>query len=119
MTQPANTTTKRGAFTRFLDTVEWLGHLLPHPVTLFALFCVFIIIGSGIAGYFGLSAVDPRPGGGVIEAVSLLNGEGLRRIVTNLVTNFTGFTPLGTVLVALLGVGIAERSGLISAAMRG
>ncbi len=36
----------------------------------------------------------------------------------NVVTNFTGFAPLGTVLVALLGVGIAERAGLLSAAMR-
>jgi len=119
MTQPSSTTTKRNSFTRFLDTVEWLGNLLPHPITLFAIFCLLIIIGSGVAGYFGLSAQDPRPGGGVIEAVSLMNAEGLQRIVTSLVTNFTGFTPLGTVLVALLGVGIAERSGLLSAAMRG
>ena len=46
-------------------------------------------------------------------------GEGLQRIVTGLVTNFTSFAPLGTVLVALLGVGVAEHSGLLSAAMRG
>jgi aminobenzoyl-glutamate transport protein len=110
---------KRGAFTRFLDTVEWLGNLLPHPITLFALFALGVIVASGIASYFGVSAQDPRPGGEVIEVVSLLNAEGLQRIVTGLVTNFTGFTPLGTVLVALLGVGIAERSGLLSAAMRG
>src|SRR5690606_6219470 len=56
---------------------------------------------------------------GIIEPVSLLNGEGLRRIVSNLVTNFTSFAPLGVVLVALLGVGVAERSGLISAGIRG
>jgi aminobenzoyl-glutamate transport protein len=114
-----NATSRRGWFTRFLDTVEWLGNLLPHPITLFALFCLFIIFISGIAAYFGVSAIDPRDGETVIKAVSLLNAEGIQRIVTNLVTNFTGFTPLGTVLVALLGVGVAERSGLISAAMRG
>ncbi|MDN7123944.1 AbgT family transporter [Pseudidiomarina sp. 1APP75-32.1] len=119
MTQANSTTAKRGAFTRFLDTVEWLGNLLPHPITLFALFAVAIIFLSGLASYLGLSAQDPRPGGEVIEVVSLLNAEGLQRVVTGLVTNFTGFTPLGTVLVALLGVGIAERSGLLSAAMRG
>lgn len=110
---------KRSGFTRFLDTVEYLGNLLPHPITLFALFAIAIVIGSGIASYFGVTAQDPRPGGGVIEVVNLLNAEGLQRIVTGLVTNFTGFTPLGTVLVALLGVGIAERSGLLSAMMRG
>ena len=54
----------------------------------------------------------------MIHVVSLMNGEGLRLIVSNLVTNFWGFAPLGTVLVALLGVGIAERSGLLSASMR-
>ncbi|MFA0698505.1 AbgT family transporter, partial [Vibrio sp. 10N.222.49.C9] len=60
-----------------------------------------------------------RSADGVIKVVSLLNGEGLRLIVTNLVTNFTGFAPLGTVLVAMLGVAIAEHSGMLSAAMRG
>lgn len=55
----------------------------------------------------------------MIHVVSLLNGDGLQRIVTNLVTNFTGFAPLGTVLVAMLGVSIAEHSGLLSAAIRG
>ncbi|MGB0592073.1 MAG: AbgT family transporter [Myxococcota bacterium] len=115
----------RGAFERFLDTVEWLGNLLPHPVTLFALICVMVLLASGIAGYFDLSVADPRPLGadgrapdGVIRAVSLLTPEGLRRISMGLVTNFTSFAPLGTVLVALLGVGVAERAGLLSAAIR-
>lgn len=115
-----------GWFNRFLATVEYLGNLLPHPITLFAIFCVAIVIGSGIADWAGLSAIDPRPEGakgrdpdGVIEVVSLLSAAGLEKIVTGLVTNFTGFAPLGTVLVALLGVSVAEHSGLLSAAMRG
>ncbi|GIU49547.1 MULTISPECIES: AbgT family transporter [Shewanella] len=114
-----------GAFVKFLNIVERLGNLLPHPITLFAMFCLAVIALSGIAGYFELTVADPRPIGssgrsedGLIHVVSLMNAEGLRMIVSNLVTNFTGFTPLGTVLVALLGVGIAERSGLLSAAMR-
>ncbi|WP_375057727.1 AbgT family transporter [Zobellella sp. DQSA1] len=52
---------KKGAFTRFLDTVEWLGNLLPHPITLFAIFCGVILVASGIAGYFEVSVADPRP----------------------------------------------------------
>ncbi|MEL4484767.1 AbgT family transporter [Shewanella algae] len=118
-------TAKSGWFIRFLNMVERLGNLLPHPITLFALFCAAVILISGIAGYFEVTVVDPRPEGasgrsadGLIHVVSLMNAEGLRMIVSNLVTNFTGFTPLGTVLVALLGVGIAERSGLLSAGMR-
>ena len=117
---------RRNAFTRFLDGVEWLGNLLPHPVTLFALLAVGIVLVSGLFGWMGVAVVDPRPAGasgvaedGMIRAVSLLDGDGIRRIFTNLVTNFTGFAPLGVVLVAMIGVGVAERSGLLSAAVRG
>lgn len=116
---------KRGAFTRFLDTVEWLGNLLPHPVTLFAILSLVILLLSWVLSLFGVSVLDPRPDGtagraadGMITVINLLDAEGLRRIVTNLVTNFTGFVPLGTVLVAMLGVGIAERSGLLTAAIK-
>ncbi|MFB9146813.1 AbgT family transporter [Halomonas alkalicola] len=111
---------RRGAFTRFLNTVEWLGNLLPHPVTLFALLCVIVVVASGIAGALGVSVADPRPAneGEWIAVNSLMNADGLRRLVTEMVTNFTGFAPLGTVLVAMLGVGVAEHSGLLSASMR-
>jgi aminobenzoyl-glutamate transport protein len=114
-----------GWFARFLRAVEWLGNLLPHPVTLFALFALLVVVISGIAGWFDLAVEDPRPEGargraddGMIRAISLMTGDGLRLIVENLVTNFTGFVPLGTVLVALLGVGVAEHSGLLTAAIR-
>ncbi|MEM7165781.1 MAG: AbgT family transporter [Planctomycetota bacterium] len=116
---------KKGLFSRFLNAVEWLGNLLPHPVTLFAVICVLVLIVSGVAGYLELQVPDPRPEDakgrspdGVIRAVSLLNAEGLRRIGMGLVTNFTSFAPLGTVLVALLGVGVAERTGLLGAGIR-
>lgn len=116
---------RKGLFARFLDFVEWLGNLLPHPVTLFALICVGVLVLSWIAGQLGWQVPDPRPVGakgreadGVIEAVSLLTPEGIRRIGTGLVTNFTSFAPLGTVLVALLGVGVAEKSGLLGAGIR-
>lgn len=116
---------RRNAFTRFLDGVEWLGNLLPHPVTLFAILAVGIVFLSGLFGWMGLAVEDPRPPtatgvaeDGMIRAVSLLNGDGIRRIFTSLVTNFTSFAPLGVVLVAMIGVGVAERSGLLSAAVR-
>lgn len=117
---------KKTLFTRFLDFVEWLGNLLPHPVTLFAIFALGVVLLSGLAEWLDWSAADPRPEGasgrapdGIIKPVSLLNAEGLRMIVTNMVSNFTSFAPLGVVLVALLGVGVAEHSGLISACIRG
>ncbi len=115
-----------GWFAKFLATVEWLGNCLPHPVTLFFLFAVGVVVASGIADLAGLAVEDPRPEGargraddGMIRVVSLASGDGIRWIVQSLVTNFTDFRPLGTVLVALLGVGVAERSGLLSALIRG
>ena len=118
----AEQATQRNWFTRFLDTVEWLGNLLPHPVTLFALLALGMIFLSGFIGWLGVSVEDPRPGspdGTMIEAVSLLNAEGVRMIFGNLVSNFVNFAPLGVVLVAMLGVGVAEKSGLLSAMVRG
>ena len=112
--------------TRFLHVVEWLGNASPHPVTLFALFAAGVVVLSGVLGYFEVAVVDPRPEGakdradnGMIEVISLLNADGLRMIVLNLVRNFVEFAPLGTVLVALLGVGVAERSGWLTALIRG
>ena len=112
---PTPTTPRRNAFTRFLDAVEWLGNLLPHPVTLFAILAIGIVLLSGVMGALGVAVVDPRPEGakgvaddGMIRAISLVNGDGVRRIFTSLVDNFTGFAPLGVVLVAMLGVGVAE-----------
>lgn len=116
---------EEGWFGKFLAFVEWLGNLLPHPVILFAMFAFGVILLSGLAGLLDLSVIDPRPEGakgraddGMIVAVSLMNAEGLRRIVMGLVTNFTNFVPLGTVLVAMLGVGVAERSGLLTVGIR-
>jgi aminobenzoyl-glutamate transport protein len=108
---------KKSFFFRILDWIELVGNLLPHPAMLFALFAVCVVFASGMAAAFGLSAVHPGTGESV-EPVNLLSGDGLRYIMTSLVRNFTGFAPLGTVLVALLGIGIAEGSGFIGSVLR-
>lgn len=113
----ATATKKTSAVDRFLSFVERAGNVLPHPATLFAGFAVLVLILSWVAAQFDLTVV--HPGTGVeITPFNLLSAEGLHMILTKMVTNFTGFAPLGTVLVALLGIGIAEGSGLIGAALR-
>lgn len=102
---------------RFLTVVERVGNALPHPATLFAGFAVFVIVLSGLLSWFDLSVVHPGTHKEV-RVVNLLSVEGLHRILTDMVKNFTGFAPLGTVLVSLLGIGIAEGSGLIGTALR-
>ncbi len=102
---------------RALNFVERAGNLLPHPATLFALMAVGVVFLSAIAAAFDLVVTHPGTGE-AIRPVSLLNVEGLHRILTSMVTNFTGFAPLGTVLVAMLGIGVMEGSGLIAAALK-
>ena len=101
----------------FLATVERGGNALPHPATIFAILAGVIVVLSGIAASTGLEVVHPGTGE-TIRPVSLLTIAGLHRILVEMVTNFTSFAPLGTVLVAMLGIGVMEASGLIGAALR-
>jgi aminobenzoyl-glutamate transport protein len=101
----------------FLGWVERMGNKLPHPFWMFVWICILIIGLSAITSYFGFSATDPGKGE-LIEVNNLLSGEGLRWFVQNVVTNFAHFAPLGLVLVMLMGVSIAEQSGLLGLAMR-
>src|SRR5690625_1049340 len=110
---------KQGMLMRSLNSIERVGNKLPHPVTLFALLALLILLASALFASLGLSVNDPLNPGQTIEVKNLLSGEGIRYIFTSAITNFTGFAPLGTVLVTMLGIGLAERSGLISAMLRG
>lgn len=118
--------TKKTTFQKFLVSVEKLGNILPHPVTLFAILCLVVLCVSQLAEFVDLQVLDPRPEGaknraanGMIAAVGLLSPEGIRLIFTNLVKNYASFAPLGTVLVTMLAVGVAEYSGMLTAFIRG
>ncbi|HVL66134.1 MAG TPA: AbgT family transporter [Vicinamibacterales bacterium] len=113
MAEPA----KRTLLSRFLGIVERGGNALPHPATLFALMALGVILLSAIAAQFDLTVTHPGTGK-PIQPVSLLSLAGLHRIMTEMVSNFTGFAPLGTVLVAMLGIAVAEGSGLIGAGLK-
>lgn len=108
---------RRSLTDRMLRLVERGGNVLPQPATLFALLAALVVIGSGLASSIGLSAVHPASGE-EIRVVNLLSVAGLHRILTEMVRNFTGFAPLGTVLVAMLGIAVAEGSGLLTAALK-
>ncbi|MDF0725977.1 AbgT family transporter [Cytobacillus sp. S13-E01] len=108
---------KKGFFNIFLDFIEKYGNKLPDPVMLFVFITLLILVASAIFGALGTTAVNPADGKEIV-AINLLNGEGLIKILGGLVTNFTSFPPLGLVLVVMLGVGVAESTGLISAFMK-
>ncbi|PIC69960.1 aminobenzoyl-glutamate transporter [Sporosarcina sp. P16b] len=110
---------KKGFFQKFLDMIEKTGNRLPHPVTLFAVLALLVVVISAVVSYFGVSAEHPGKEGEMIEVNNLLSSEGILYIITNMTDNFIGFAPLGVVLITMLGIGVAEGSGLISALLRG
>jgi len=111
-------TKKKGFISFFLNSVERVGNALPHPATLFGIFALIILIFSAIFAAVGTTAVHPVTGES-FEAINLLSKDGLHLILTKTVKNFTNFAPLGIVLVAMLGIGLAEHSGLIGVLIRG
>ena len=114
---------KSNLYNRWLNTIETIGNKLPHPIALFGIFTAAIIIISAICSALGLSATGELIINGTLQettvsSVSLLTKDGLTYMLTNVVSNFTNYAPLGMVLVAMLGVGVAEQSGLIGTLLK-
>lgn len=106
-----------GILQKMLNWTERAGNALPHPATLFALFALGALVLSAVGYYLDWEVVHPGTKE-VVKPVNLLSHDGIHRILLEMVDNFTGFAPLGIVLVAMLGIGIAEQSGLINAIIR-
>jgi aminobenzoyl-glutamate transport protein len=106
-----------GALGRFLDWVERAGNRLPHPFLIFVYLALFIVVLSWFVSLFGVTVEDPASGDRV-AIQSLLSRAGIEYMLTSAVTNFAEFPPLGTVLTIILGIGLAQRVGLIEAAMK-
>jgi aminobenzoyl-glutamate transport protein len=110
---------------RLLDIIEAAGNKVPHPAVLFCLLIVVVILLSHVCHWLGISASYQRinPESHEIEETttrinSLLSADGIRFIFTSVVSNFVNFGPVGIILVAMIGIGLAERAGLIQALIR-
>ncbi len=108
---------KKSRFSRVLDKIEVVGNKLPHPATLFLMMAVIVALLSWWASAVGLEATHPATGE-IIAVRNLLNTDGLRWIYMNVESNFVNFPPLGLVLVILIGIGVAEGSGLFTVLVR-
>jgi aminobenzoyl-glutamate transport protein len=111
---------------RLLDWIEKFGNQVPHPAVLFSLLAIAVILLSQFCQIMGVSAsyerIDPQTHEvqtATTDVRGLLSADGLRFIFTSVVPNFINFGPVGIILVAMIGVGLAERSGLIQALIRG
>jgi len=107
-----------GRLVRILTKVANLGNKLPDPITLFFIFAGLVVVASAI--FAGISENIVQRDGSVRETTikSLLTGDGIRWMFESAVHNFVTFAPLGKVLTVMIGIGVAERSGLITIALR-
>ena len=112
------TNKKPKGFERFLRKVEILGNKIPDPMLMFIVLALAVVVISGICSALGVSAVNPATGE-VVEVVNLFSIDGLMKMLTKAVTNFTGMSALGLTLTCMLGVGLCESSGLFNVALKG
>lgn len=117
MSSKTATKEKKGFISKFLDVMERAGNKLPDPLVLFALVAVLFIVLSGVFSWLNITAVNPIDGTELIP-VNLMTGEGFVKILTNMVTNFTSFAPLGLILVCAMGVSLGEKVGLYQSAIK-
>src|SRR5918993_2201159 len=103
---------------RALNTIERVGNKLPDPAALFLILLALVWVLSALLAPVSFSEIDPRSGQ-PIKINNQLTGASIAAFLSNMVTTFTSFHPLGVVLVALLGVGVAEHVGFINASLKG
>ncbi len=108
---------KSGLMARMLDGIERVGNKLPDPSVLFLILMIAVWAVSALLSNISFSEINPRTGEAV-SIVNLLAPEALVNFLVNMVPTFTSFAPLGVVLVAMLGIGVAEHSGFITTALK-
>lgn len=120
----ANTAPKT-VMQRLLDGIERVGNMVPHPVIIFLILIGIVIVLSAVLSAFGAAVSFERinPDTHEIEIASteirsLLNVEGIRFLYSSLIPNFMSFTAVGLMIAAMIGAGVAEESGLVTALIR-
>ncbi|RNC85305.1 MAG: AbgT family transporter [Balneola sp.] len=113
----STTPASNSLFNRFLNGIEKSGNKLPDPAILFFYLMAIVWILSAILAPIDFGEVHPRTGD-PLNVNNLLTGPALANFLATMVGTFTGFAPLGIVLVAMLGVGVAENSGWIDAGLK-
>ncbi|GMV21182.1 MAG: transporter [Acidimicrobiia bacterium] len=108
---------KPTALDRFLNGIEKAGNKLPDPAVLFAIALVIVWVLSALLAPMAFTNIDPRTGQ-PIQVVNLLSGASMATWLAGMVNTFVTFPPLGVVLVALLGVGVAESVGFLNAGLK-
>ena len=110
---------------RFLDVVEAAGNKVPHPAVIFLALIAVVMLASHVlyvfdvsVNYQVLNAETHELEDATATAKSLLSKEGIRFVYTSLIPNFMNFSAVGLMIVAMIGAGVAEESGLVNALIR-
>ena len=101
----------------FLGTVERVGNKLPDPAVLFIALLFIVWVLSWMLSYVSFDVIDPRTSEALVIK-NLMSGSAFTEFLSVMVTNFSHFHPVGVVLVAMLGIGVAEHTGFINSALR-
>lgn len=100
---------------RVWNAIEKFGNSLPHPVYIFMILTVVVMVASKLCS----SIEFPHPSTGETQYITdLLSKEGFLWFLGSMVDNFIMFSPLGVTLVSMLGIGIAEETGLVKTAIK-
>jgi len=109
--------TKSSLLERILESVERIGNKLPDPAVLFIVLLFVVWLMSWLLSFVTFNVVDPRTEE-LLVINNLLAGSAITEFMSVMVTNFSHFHPVGVVLVAMFGIGVAEHAGLINSALR-
>ncbi|MBM4014845.1 MAG: AbgT family transporter [Planctomycetes bacterium] len=109
---------RKSPFDRALDLIERLGNKLPDPAALFMIALALTAVFSALLE--GREVRVPKAGGtfDLLTVQNQLSGKALVTLLSTMVKEFVNFPPLGVVLVAMLGLGVADKSGFISAGLK-
>ncbi|MDX1699028.1 MAG: AbgT family transporter [Melioribacteraceae bacterium] len=102
---------------RILDWIEKSGNVLPDPAILFFAGLIIVWVLSAIFSGIEFTEIDPRTGDN-LKVINLLSGREVANFFATMVQTFIYFAPLGVVLVAVLGVGVAEQSGYVNTGLK-
>ena len=117
MPKDANSLQKKGVLDRILDAIERAGNKLPDPITLFLGLAVIVVLISWLCSALDVQALNPATKE-VVKVQNLFSIWGIQYLWSNVITNFSGFAPLGMVLVAVIGSSVAEKSGFLVSLMQ-
>lgn len=116
-TQHAEESRALRAALKSFDAIERIGNKLPHPFWLFVILALFTIVLSAVLEAMGVRVYHPGTGKPIVVK-SLLTAAGVKAMIGDSVTNFANFPPLATILTTMLGISVAQRSGLIDTVLR-